>query len=180
MLTSIKSPTAGKTETAADMLLGCHERIRHFTAVSTRLAGSADATADEIAAAAESVYRYFTVALPLHEADENVSLHPRLREAAPAALAAASEEMVRQHQAIDALIGELLPIWGTLQNHPDKLPQIAPKLAEKSHRLQQLWDVHLELEEETVFPAIAQCLSPAQQEAIVSEMRARRGNDASR
>jgi hemerythrin-like domain-containing protein len=174
MLTAIKSPSDTKIESAAELLLGCHERIRHFTAVSLRLAEAVSAPAEEVAGAAESVWRYFSIALPLHEADENQSLHPRLRVAAPEALAAASAEMVHQHLAIDVVVAELLPVWDTLRQRPERLPELAAVLAEKSHQLLALWETHLALEERTVFPAMQKYLSAAELDAIRDEMKARR------
>ena len=61
-----------------DLLLGCHARIRHFTAVAVKLAHALAATSDEIRQAAEVVHRYYSVSLPLHEADEDQTLRPRL------------------------------------------------------------------------------------------------------
>jgi len=65
-------------EDAFDLLLGCHQRIRHFTATAAKLAHAQGATADEIRMAAASVHRYYSVSLPLHEADEEDSLRSRL------------------------------------------------------------------------------------------------------
>src|SRR5512135_3248017 len=94
-----------------DMLLACHSRIRNFTAIAHRLAEAKGAAAAEIANAAEAVHRYYTVALPLHEADENETVYPRLRAAMTAAGAPpeAVEAMVEQHGPIDALVAELVP-----------------------------------------------------------------------
>src|SRR5512140_1897216 len=63
---------------AVDMLLACHQRIRNFTGIALRLAEVEGAGAPEIANAAEAVHRYYAIALPLHEADENESVYPRL------------------------------------------------------------------------------------------------------
>lgn len=176
MLTSIRPqiPAANTEENAVDLLMGCHERIRHFTAMSARLASAVDQPAHEIAEAAEALRRYFTISLPLHEADENESLHPRLRRAAPAAIAAASEDMVRQHADIDVVVAQLLPLWETVLHEPHKLREISAVMAEKTRQLQQLWDTHLMLEEQTIFPAMHHFLSPQELEAIRKEMQRRR------
>ncbi|MEZ0228392.1 MAG: hemerythrin domain-containing protein, partial [Planctomycetota bacterium] len=105
-------------ESVADRLLACHERIRRFSALGVTIAGSVAAPASEVAAAAESVHRYFTVALPLHVADEDASIAPRLlaREAdGPVAEALAT--MSREHVAIEELIGELAPHWAAAARH---------------------------------------------------------------
>ena len=174
MLTNIRGPeqAAGRTEDAASMLLGCHQRIRHFTELALRLVGNSAAPPDERATAVQSVLRYYTEALPLHEADENDSLHPRLRRALPeGALAEANEAMVQQHTEIDALIARLVPAWRELERDPQH-PQA--DLLQQTERLQQLWASHLQLEEEQVIPAMQRYLRPDELREIEAEMRARR------
>ncbi len=65
------APTSNpKIEDAVDLLVGCHQRIHHFTGVAVKLAHAHGATADEIRQAAAGVHRYYSVSLPLHEADD--------------------------------------------------------------------------------------------------------------
>ena len=61
-----------------DLLLDCHERIRHFSTLAVRLARE-DASDDERRGVAAGVARYFEQALPLHVRDEDESILPRLR-----------------------------------------------------------------------------------------------------
>jgi hemerythrin-like domain-containing protein len=174
MLTNIRGPeqAANRAEDAASMLLGCHQRIRHFTELALRLAQNSATPPKERATAVQSVLRYYTEALPLHEADENDSLHPRLRRALPeGALAEANEAMVQQHTEIDALIAELVPAWRELERDPQH-PQA--DLLQQTERLQQLWASHLQLEEEQVIPAMQRYLPPDELREIEAEMRARR------
>lgn len=154
------------------MLLGCHQRIRHFTKVALRIAQTFSAPSDERATAAQSVLRYYTEALPLHEADENESLHPRLRRVLPeGALAEANDAMVQQHSEIDALVARLIPAWRELERDPQH-PQT--DLLQQTEQLQQLWSSHLQLEEEQVIPAMQRFLPAADLRSIEAEMRARR------
>jgi len=91
----IKADKASEPEDAISLLLGCHQRIRHFTQVAFRLAQNPNAPAPDRADAARSVLRYFQIALPLHEADENESIYPRLRDKLRAGdLSEANEAMV--------------------------------------------------------------------------------------
>ena len=85
MLTSIAHATRPDpiSEDAVDLLLSCHYRIRHFTALAARLAEATAAPPDQIEQTAASVARYFRIALPLHKADEDGSIYPRLCQAAP-------------------------------------------------------------------------------------------------
>lgn len=175
MLTNIRSAGEApkqQNENATDMLLGCHLRIRRFTEVALRLAENPAVSSNERSNAAKSVFRYYTEALPLHEADENDSLHPRLKQVLPeGVLAEANEMMVQQHTEIDALIAKLIPLWQEIQQNS---PKYHPELLPQTQRLQQLWNSHLQLEEEQVIPAMRQFLSESDLRAIEAEMRARR------
>ncbi len=178
MLQNIKLPTApaSKSTTPSELLLACHQRIRHFSDVAVKLAHAHGVAENEIVQAAAGLHRYFTVALPLHEADENLSLHPRLRRAVPADELAgpAADAMLDQHLAIDELVERLVPIWLLLQSAPDKLPETAGEMCAVSSRLKELFQAHLKLEEETIFPAIDKYLSVDDQADIVREMQVRR------
>lgn len=159
------------------MLLACHNRIRNFTAIAERIAEvGKDAAPAEVANAAEAVHRYYTVALPLHEADENDTVYPRLRRAMTEAGAPAEavELMVEQHGPIDELVAELVPLWERLKLAPGELPSVAAEMTAKCARLRRLWNEHLGLEEETVFPAIRRYLDAAALGEMREEMRARR------
>lgn len=172
------APSQQSTEQdPVDLLLACHSRIRNFTAIAERIAAVGhNAAPAEVANAAEAVHRYYTVALPLHEADENETVYPRLRDAMTAAGAPAEavEQMVEQHGPIDDLIAQLVPLWQRLQSAPEQLPAVAADMTAQCARLRQLWDQHLALEEETVFPAIRRYLDAAALNEMREEMRARR------
>jgi hemerythrin-like domain-containing protein len=176
-LSNIQSARKPATESddPIDLLLGCHQRIRHFTAVARRMVESPNAPAAQIGEAAASVLRYYEIALPLHEADENDSIHPRLRKALPPGeLAVANESMVKQHVDIDALIAELVPLWRELRDAPQDLPKLASALRDKTARLERLWHLHLALEEDRVVPAMRRYLREEELAAITTEMRERR------
>jgi len=169
VLAQIQSPAPSHSD-PVDALLGCHVRIRHFTALAVSLSRP-DAPVDQIAAAAQAVHRYYTLALPLHEADENESVYPRLRSLLPAgALADANQAMLDQHREIDVLVAQLIPLWHTIQTRPG----LAPASAALAARLLAAWTTHLQLEENIIFPAVRRLLSPAEQSAIREEMSLRR------
>jgi hemerythrin-like domain-containing protein len=174
MLTTIRAAAESSqcVEDAASMLLGCHQRIRHFTEVALRIAENSTTLPHERASAAQSVLRYYTEALPLHEADENDSLHPRLQRVLPeGALAEANEAMVQQHTEIDALVANLIPEWREVASNPAEQQST---LLPQTKRLQELWTSHLQLEEEQVIPAMQQFLPAAELRSMEAEMRARR------
>jgi iron-sulfur cluster repair protein YtfE (RIC family) len=157
------------------MLQGCHVRIRHFMQLGRTLAESQEASQEQIAAAADDIFRYFSQALPLHEADENETLFPRFRDAGQlgSPLRQAARAMVEQHHAIDELVAELLSLCGSLRSHPEGLPSLARQLRHVSIALDQIFASHLDMEETVIFPAIAQL--PAEElEAMSREMQQRR------
>ena len=162
--------------TALEMLLGCHARIRHFMQLSRTLACAVDVPPQEIADAAAAIFRYFSLALPLHEADENKSLFPRIHAALPLGglVRAAAEAMVEQHKVIDELAAELLSLCATLDRSPGRLPALARRLEHVTCALDQIFAAHLRLEETVIFPSLHELLSPAQMDEILEEMIERR------
>ncbi len=175
MLHGIKplNPTPN-TETAVDLLVGCHDRIRNFTSIVRKLAHAEGSPLEEISTAAVSAHRYFTISLPLHEADEEESLRPRLRAAGSAEVVAALDAMTHQHHGIDDLVERLLPILVLLSSNPAKLPEVHGEMCSLSKALDEIFKGHLELEERVLFPAVSERLSPEQQSAILSEIKQRR------
>jgi iron-sulfur cluster repair protein YtfE (RIC family) len=177
MLNQIKvAHGSSESQDVTALLLACHQKIRHFSGVAVRLAHGQGATEPEIAQAADGLYRYFTVALPLHEADENLSVHPRLRRAVPEGELAgpAADAMVDQHMAIDELVERLIPLWVLVKSAPERLPELSGELCALSKRLNELFDAHLRLEEETIFPALTRHLENSELDDIVREMQERR------
>jgi iron-sulfur cluster repair protein YtfE (RIC family) len=168
------TPTKPATEDAVDLLLACHERIRNFTATAARLAAAADPPAAEVAQAAAGLLRYFTVALPLHEADENLSMYPRLRDAAPPEVIAALDAMLEEHRSINAVVQRMKPLLQALELDPARLHLLAGELADCARQLEAFFTAHLKLEEEVIFPAIRLYLPADSREAILAEMRQRR------
>ena len=164
-----------QTEDAVSLLLGCHDRIRHFTQVGMRLAESPQAPASDRIDAARAVLRYYTVALPLHEADENESVYPRLRRALPPGeLAHANQQMVEQHAGINASVVELVPMWQQIERAPQSQDELGERLRLGTERLRTLWSVHLALEEDQVIPAMRKYLTEEDLTEIAREMQARR------
>ncbi len=163
-----------KPESALDLLLGCHQRIRHFTAVAVKLAHAQGATSEEIQQAAEAVYRYYSVSLPLHEADEENSLQPPLEVAGDERVRRALLAMDDQHRAIDELIERLLPLLVLAKNNPDTLRETGAEMCSITRGLDDTFSAHLQLEEEVIFPAIGSLLPQAAQDELLRAMQERR------
>ncbi len=175
MLHGIEIQAAPKTsENAVDLLLACHQRIRHFTSMLRKLAHAEAASPEEISRAADAIYRYFSVALPLHEADEEESVRPRLKTASQAKVAGALEAMTHQHQAVDDLVERVMPILVLLSNNPAKLPEAHADLCSLAGALEEVFKGHLALEEEILFPALRNDLPPEALAGVLDEMQRRR------
>lgn len=157
---------------AVTMLVDCHARIRHFSAMAIAFA-EVEAPEHEIADAAERLHRYFAHALPLHAEDEDRSVLPRLR-GRDAALDARLEQMHAEHERIYALLAPQLQAWQALSRKPDQLRAEAARLAPLARELQSLFEQHLEGEEQHIFPALQRYLDRAELGAIEQEIRERR------
>lgn len=164
MLQIGKKPRAVDPEDPQGLLLDCHTRIRNFSALSVRLASAEAAPDAEIADAAARVHRYYTVALPLHQQDEEQSMAPRL----PASEAIST--MRAQHVTIDRAMEPLLVQWERVSREPGRRSEL--RLAD-AQALDALWVQHLALEESQIFPQLA-TLPRDLRSAITQEMRARR------
>ena len=176
MLNQISPLTSSqpKSEDAVDLLLGCHQRIRHFTGVAVKLAHAQGATPEEIAQAAAGVHRYYSVSLPLHEADEDQTLRPRLGAIADDRIGHALLAMSDQHQAIDELIERLLPLLVMVEHNPDMLPAVGGEMCSITQALGEMFRAHLQMEEEVIFPAIREALPETARAEMLREMQERR------
>ncbi len=163
-----------KNEDAVDLLIGCHQRIRHFTGVAVKLAHAQGATPAEITQAAAGAHRYYTVSLPLHEADEEETLRPRLDGLGDDRLRHALLAMADQHQAIDELLERLLPLLLMVQNNPQTIHAAGAEMCSITKALDEMFRAHLQLEEEVIFPAIRSALSAEVQSDMLREMQLRR------
>ena len=175
MLKQISPASKTKAEnTAIELLIGCHQRIRHFTSVATKLAHAQAATPQEIQDAAESVYRYYSVSLPLHEADEEDSLRLRLDNVADERVQHALSAMHDQHMAIDDLLERLLPLLQMVSNNPALIAEAGAEMCSITKALSEMFAAHLQMEEEVIFPAIDTKLTESDRAELLSEMRGRR------
>jgi hypothetical protein len=144
-----RTPSTISADDPLGMVLECHERIRRFVSLAEILATPpAGATPEQISEGARDVLRYFTVALPLHEDDEEKSIAPRL---AGKKLGADAEQaladLAPQHREIEELISGLTRRWKELAGEPERLGTLRTLFGAPTKRLKQLFDAHLEGEE---------------------------------
>ncbi len=162
-------PLNGTTDPIVGML-ECHDRIRTFLDGMGRLVALDDLADPRAPDAARACARYFREGLPLHGQDEDLSLAPRLRPVANAAVGAALDSMTADHVLMDEGLPALLADL-------DAIAEGAPPPAERVRSghvwLDALLRSHIEMEERLIFPA-AVALSPAALAEIATEMRQRR------
>lgn len=155
-----------------DLLSDCHDRIRRFVALAREAATRRDVPADQIIVACADVERYFGAALPLHVADEEESIAPRLRGLSPE-VDRALDQMESQHQGhapkIAALLGALAEV-GRDPGDQDRRSALARVAADLQADLEE----HLTLEEAIVFPAVREILPREMQAQVIEELRQRR------
>jgi len=156
-----------------DQLKECHDRIRTFISLAARLA-STDVISDiEVREAAARVTRYFSEALPLHVADEEESILPRLH-GKTAELDAALSEMHGEHREHEPQVETLLGVCRKLQTLPENLNELRPTLLASATKLGQEFLSHLDKEEKVILPAIRQLATVEERDAMLRELRARR------
>jgi iron-sulfur cluster repair protein YtfE (RIC family) len=132
----------------------CHLRVRTFLGAAERLAAAVDRIGDDAAATvARDIHRYFADAFPLHLADEDNSIAPRLR-GERAEVDRALVTMSADHQAHGADVRELVEICGELKAGRAWSQRASARLAVVTAALAVALEVHLEFEERLLFPAI--------------------------
>jgi hemerythrin-like domain-containing protein len=158
------------------MLKDCHRRIEHFLDILFLVAERAYARAltGEERSAVQAALQYFHVGGERHNADEEESLFPRLRDESSAR---SREEIARLegdhrraaelHESVDWLFTAWISA-GTLE------PEDEQRLSSQTRGLKQLYGEHIKVEEEIVFPHAAQMLDSRTIAAIGQEFRSRR------
>lgn len=162
------------TSDLVDALAECHERIRRFVALAQEIASRADAATELIVEACDDVERYFRVALPLHVADEEESILPRLsgrlHEVDGALL-----RMNKDHREHKPMLDALFDALAAVRRAPSD-QALRATLGEAARVIDAEFREHLALEERVIFPAIRELLSGAERAAIQAEARARRSS----
>ena len=161
-----------RAEGLVGLLLECHDRIRTFADLAIAIGDRLDAPTAHITDACARCERYFSEALPLHVADEEESLLPRLRSRSPA-LEAAFATMHAQHTEHEARLRALLDGLAKVRQNPDDTAQ-RELVRTTAAQLRVDFEAHLSNEEMRIFPAIEDLLTPDEQAQIIGELRARR------
>lgn len=160
-----------ETRDVVELLLECHGRIRKFLAIARMLAGATSVPPHEIRDVASQVKRYFAESLPMHIADEDEEIAPRL--ARDNAAATALWMMSTEHVAHEPLVAALVTICDALIDDPRQLAAVRSDMASIVERLERDFAPHLEREEQVIFPALAR-LTEQERGEILAAMRRRR------
>lgn len=156
-----------------ELLGDCHARIRYFASLAVRLSDGEACPVNACEASAR-ILRYFTESYPLHVADEDESVLPRLLARAPET-APLIERMELEHRRLDAKIPELLEVCVALERGEAKECCAAlAKLRSLGEAMHTLLEAHMENEETLIFPLLREHLTPEDVDAIRAEFRARR------
>jgi iron-sulfur cluster repair protein YtfE (RIC family) len=169
----VKIGAGRKPRDVVDMFLECHERIRSFSALAVKLSEARGVEDQELSDAAAQVTRYFAEALPLHAADEDESVLPRLRGQSPE-VDLELEEMAREHRELEPRNTQLIELCTQLRDAPERLPELREELATVAKDVREALMIHIEREERVIFPAVRRYLDPETMTAIAQELRARR------
>jgi hemerythrin-like domain-containing protein len=155
------------------MLKDCHRRIEHFLGilcvVSERAQGCG-LTEEEIAAV-EAAFNYFSLGGQRHTADEEESLFPRLISVGGFA---ELDRLEQDHDEVGQLHNEVEGLYRSWISSGSLRDSESRRLRAAAARLRQLYQGHIELEENIVFPRAAQVLDEDAIKAIGREFRDRR------
>jgi len=164
--------TAPSFDDPLGMLSACHRRIERQLATLDRLQRhlpehGCDADAR---AAARGILRYFDSAAPNHHADEEASVFPRLRSAAPGRAEVLIAELEREHRALAANWRRLRPLLAGIA--AGARANLSPKQVAE---VRVAYEGHIAKEENGLIPLAAQALDAPALAQVGSEMAARRG-----
>jgi len=164
-----------KFDQPLETLAACHGRIEEKLAALERLAPHLETRGcdAEARAAAQAILRYFDTSGVHHHQDEDQDLFPLLRARAAAQgraeIAAAIEELEREHETMDAQ-------WRRLRQRLLAVVEGEPRLAaEDVTRFAWLYRRHMDREGAAVLPFAREALDAAERAALGERMAARRG-----
>jgi len=176
----IGAPLAADFTNPLGVLSDCHRRVERFLQLLITVSEHAQGgpLSAEQRDALRLALRYFREAAPMHTADEEESLFPRLRRAAHPRVAVvlrAVENLEGEHEAarFDHLTVDLL---GRRWLANDSLPaERVHELRDALRRLETLYERHIAIEDREVFPLSRLILNSADIATMGQEMTRRRG-----
>jgi len=158
------------------MLEACHERVERMLGLLKRLKLHLNSQGcdDQAKQAAKDVMRYFDLAAPLHHQDEELHVFPVVLQSPPGPVHDAVHALLRQHCEQEV-------VWTRLRANLQSLVLPFPGTdsaaldAETVNAFCEIYDTHMRLEEEVVYPVARKAFDQAQLRVAGLEMMKRRG-----
>jgi hemerythrin-like domain-containing protein len=158
------------------MLVDCHRRIEsflHILCVVVERAPNRPFTDEEIQAV-QAALQYFRVGGQRHTADEEESLFPRLRAESAAGAPAELGGLENDHRHANDLHRAVEILYSTWIADGSLNPDDEARLRSETKQLKHLYEEHIQLEEQIVFPRAARILDSRTLAEIGREFHARR------
>lgn len=159
------------------MLQDCHRRIEKFLRILCLVVDRAPGRplTEEEMAAVQSALHYFRVGGRRHTADEEESLFPRMRtDAATAGAVQEINVLEAEHREANDLHDAVDRLYSTWAEGKPLSPEEEGRLRAAMQRLKHLYDGHIKIEENLVFPAASKALDRETITTIGEEFRQRR------
>jgi len=159
------------------MLKDCHRRIEQFLHVLCLVVERAPGRplTGEEDAAVQSALQYFRGGGQRHTADEEESLFPRMRaERATAGALKEIEALEAEHREADDLHHAVERLYETWTSGRTLSSEDEDRLRVATQRLRRLYEGHIKIEENLVFPRAAESLDAQTIAAMGEEFRQRR------
>lgn len=164
------------------LLSDCHRRIEMFLGSLIAVSQKMDQTLDEqTRSALENALRYFREAAPKHTADEEGSLFPRLRKRQDREVASALdrlEELEGEHRWAEKRHAEVENLGQTYLSRGSLSAEELQRFREAVSELASMYQRHIALEDEVLFPLAARVLSAEEKSQIATEMADRRQTES--
>lgn len=160
------------------LLSDCHRRIEMFLGSLEAVAKTIDRpVTEEAARVLTSALHYFREAAPKHTADEEESLFPRLRQVRDPDVQSALdslEELENDHRWAAPLHARVESLGQQYLSKGSLSRAEAEEFKRAVASLTSMYQQHISLEDDVIFPVAARLLSSAQRAAIAHEMATRR------
>ena len=158
------------------MLKDCHRRIEHFLGILCVVVERAKGRglSGEEAAAIQAALHYFRLGGQRHNADEEESLFPRMREQCAADELKEIGALEHDHRRADQLHAEAERLYSAWIADGSLSPADGDALLSATTQLRQLYEAHIKIEEQIVFPRASESLNPESLAAIGQEFKHRR------
>jgi hemerythrin-like domain-containing protein len=160
------------------LLSDCHRRVEMFLRSLRAVADLEGRTlSDEARRSLDLALRYFRDAAPKHTADEEISLFPVLRTISDPALQAALSKLdalEEDHRWAEPLHTRLDHLGACYLRDGELPSDQAREFADAINQLQHMYERHIAVEDEQVFPIAARVLSADEKVRIANQMAQRR------